>query len=53
MTVAELVAELQKRPQDKQIGILDADTFWWGPIIHIGEDDKTVILSIQYDEMES
>lgn len=53
MTVAELIIELQKFPPDKDIGIRDADTSWWGPVIHIEEFDEQVELSIEYPEMRS
>lgn len=53
MTVAELITELQKLPPDKAIGIRDADSMWWGPIIHIADERNAVELSIEYSEMSS
>lgn len=51
MTVAEFIAKLQELPQDKPIGIVDADSSWWGPVIHIYQTDRNACLSIDYEEM--
>jgi hypothetical protein len=49
MTVADLIAELQKLPADKPILIEDADTCWDMPI-HVREDDNAVRLFGEYSE---
>ena len=54
MNIAELIAELQKYPADATVILVDADTQWDIPVIHIErERDGTVCLFGEYHEMDS
>ena len=46
MTIAELIAELHKFPEDKLVTVEDADTGWIGDKIHINHYQNMVVLSI-------
>ena len=51
--MADLIEQLSAYPMDSTVVIDDADTSWFGPVIHHSFDEarKEVTLWIEYNEM--
>ena len=52
-TIGQLIEFLQKFPSDKPLRLLDADTGWTIPVIHIEQREEAVWLYGIYDEMRN